>query len=190
MIRNIFKIIINVINKFNIKKQNILIEGSCIINGILFLRNYGSIKIGTNFKATSGKNNNPIGGDTILRLICRKKAEIIIGNNVGISNSTMHICNKLTIEDNVMIGGSCKIWDSDFHSINYKDRIFNGDKNVITKEIYICENVFIGANCIILKGVTIGKNSVIGAGSVVTKSIPENEIWAGNPAKKIKGLKN
>lgn len=43
-----------------------------------------------------------------------------------------------------------------------------------------------GAHTIILKGVHIGKGAVIGAGSVVTKNIPENEIWAGNPAKFIK----
>ena len=54
--------------------------------------------------------------------------------------------------------------------------------------VVIGGNVFIGARCIILKGVTIGENSIIGAGSVVTKSIPANEIWAGNPAKFIRKI--
>ena len=39
---------------------------------------------------------------------------------------------------------------------------------------------------ITLKGVAIGENSIIGAGSVVTRSIPKNQIWAGNPAKFIR----
>ncbi len=51
--------------------------------------------------------------------------------------------------------------------------------------IIIKDNVFIGLNSIILPGVTIGTNVVIGAGSIVTRSIPDNTIVAGNPARKI-----
>ena len=48
------------------------------------------------------------------------------------------------------------------------------------------DNVMIGAGTIVLGPVTIGKNTKIGAGSVVTRDIPDNEIWAGNPARLIK----
>lgn len=54
--------------------------------------------------------------------------------------------------------------------------------------VRIGSNVFVGMNAIILKGVTIGDNVIIGAGSVVTKDIPSNEVWAGNPARKIMDL--
>ena len=54
--------------------------------------------------------------------------------------------------------------------------------------VVIGDNVFIGAKCIILKGVIIGENSIVGAGSVVTKSIPANQIWAGNPARFIRNV--
>ncbi|MCK5843786.1 MAG: hypothetical protein KAG97_03700 [Victivallales bacterium] len=50
------------------------------------------------------------------------------------------------------------------------------DINIPTKSVTIEDGVF------------IGENSVVGAGSVVVKSIPANEIWAGNPAKFIKKL--
>jgi len=36
-----------------------------------------------------------------------------------------------------------------------------------------------------MKKIEIGKNSIIDACSVGTKSIPSNEVWAGNPAKFI-----
>ncbi len=47
-------------------------------------------------------------------------------------------------------------------------------------------NVTVYANAVIVGNVHIGSNSVIGAGSVVLSDVPENEIWAGNPARFIK----
>lgn len=54
--------------------------------------------------------------------------------------------------------------------------------------IRIGDNVFIGANATVLPGVSIGNNSVIGANSVVTKSVPENTVVAGNPARVVCSL--
>lgn len=47
----------------------------------------------------------------------------------------------------------------------------------------IGNTVFIGAGSIIMPGVTIGDEVIIGAGSVVTKNVPDNCVYAGNPAK-------
>lgn len=47
----------------------------------------------------------------------------------------------------------------------------------------------IGAGAIILPGLTIGTNSFVGAGSVVTKDVPNNCLFAGNPAKFIRKIK-
>jgi len=159
-----------------------------LINGKIFIRNAGEITIGNNFKANSGKNYNPIGGDTTIRFIVRSKGHLIIGDNVGISNSTFVCWDRIEIGDYVYIGGSCKIWDTDFHSLNPIERRHNGDKQVRTSPIKIGDYAFIGGNSIILKGVTIGKNSIIAAGSVVTRYVPDNEVWGGNPAKFIKKL--
>lgn len=94
----------------------------------------------------------------------------------------------IEIEDNVYIGSGVKIWDTDFHSLQYTNRLKLPDTGVKHAPIKIKEGAFIGACTIVLKGVTIGKYSVIGAGSVVAKSIPDNEIWAGNPAQFIKKI--
>ena len=48
------------------------------------------------------------------------------------------------------------------------------------------KHAWIGARTVICQSVTIGENAVVGAGSVVTKDIPDNEAWAGNPARFIK----
>jgi len=52
-------------------------------------------------------------------------------------------------------------------------------------KIVVRDNVYIGNNVLIMPGVEIGSDVIIGAGSIVTKSIPNNSIYAGNPAKKI-----
>lgn len=50
----------------------------------------------------------------------------------------------------------------------------------------IGDNVTVGANVVIIGGITIGNNVIIGAGAVVTKSIPDNCVVVGNPARIIK----
>lgn len=52
-------------------------------------------------------------------------------------------------------------------------------------KVKIGDNVYVGNNAIILPGVSIGNNVVVGAGSVVTKSVPDNSVIGGNPAKLI-----
>lgn len=50
-------------------------------------------------------------------------------------------------------------------------------------KVLIGSQVYIGHGSIILPGVTIGNNVLVAAGSVVTKSIPDNMVVGGNPAK-------
>src|SRR5690606_37782450 len=82
------------------------------------------------------------------------------------------------IGDNVSISASVTILTADH---NLKSDRFEGQ----IKEITIGDDAFIGTNAIILPGCNIGKGAGLGAGSVLTRSIPTQEIWAGNPAKKI-----
>jgi len=56
---------------------------------------------------------------------------------------------------------------------------------IVEIPIKIEDDVWVGTGAIITAGVTIHNHAVVGAGSVVTHDIPEYEIWAGVPAKKI-----
>lgn len=56
---------------------------------------------------------------------------------------------------------------------------------VLAGNVTVGKSCFIGANAVIKNGVTIGDNAIIGAGSVVIKNVPKNEIWVGNPSKKM-----
>lgn len=55
-----------------------------------------------------------------------------------------------------------------------------------TPKTTIENDVWIGLGSTVLSGVTIHNGAVVGAGSVVTHDVPAYEIWAGNPARKIR----
>ena len=74
------------------------------------------------------------------------------------------------------------------HSTDYRIRNADDVSDIMGEPIIIEDNVWIGANCTIMPGVHIGKHSIVAAGSVVTKSVPEDVIVAGVPAKIVKKL--
>lgn len=163
-----------------------------IIHGIPYVSvaRTGECKIGHGFKMNNGLRSNPIGPPQRSIIFVAPNANLNIGNNVGISQTAIVCFHKIIIGNNVRIGAGSRIYDTDFHSLNPQDRIDgkSDEKHTVMKPVELKDNVFVGAHTTILKGTTIGENSIIGACSVVTKSVPDNEIWAGNPAKFVKKL--
>lgn len=50
----------------------------------------------------------------------------------------------------------------------------------------IGDNVTLGSHVCIIGDITIGNNVIVGAGSVVVKSVPDNVVVVGNPARVIR----
>ena len=147
------------------------------------------IEIGNNCIIRSNFWSNLIGLYQRTIIIAKRGGKIKIGENVGISGTTIYAWNSIEIGANTLIGANCKILDSDLHPIDAEDRAKKEYADYVkTAPVIIGKNCFIGCNTLILKGVNIGDNSVIGAGSVVTKSIPANVIAAGNPALVIRKI--
>lgn len=116
-------------------------------------------------------------------------------------------CEKYARSIGVVIGEDCAIASKNFGSEPYLITI--GDHVQVTNDvkffthgggwvfrrdspkfdyfgkIVIGSNVYIGNNAMILPGVTIGDNVIVAAGAIVTKSVADNNIVAGNPAKVI-----
>ena len=77
------------------------------------------------------------------------------------------------IQNEVQIGSHCSI---------YSHSTIDNKKGPVILE----KNCKIGTHSTIMPNVTVGENSIIAAYSFVTKKIPNNELWAGIPAKKIR----
>lgn len=176
------------VNYPSLMLHKVKLERGCGIRGLLYIKasmSASSIFVGEGTNINSSLGSDPIGGSTRTILYTRGTGKIFIGKRVGISNTAIVSEESVTIGDDTNIGGGTVIYDTDFHSLRASDRL-SGDQMVKTAPVKIGEKVFIGAHCIILKGSEIGDNAVIGAGSVVSGRIPANEIWAGNPARKIR----
>ena len=180
----------NIMNKVILRINGVEFDRSVSISGRIFIRNDGEIVIGKGVKINSASWSNPIGGNdrTYLQIM---RGGLSIGDNSGISNTAITVAESVNIGRHVFIGAGCKIYDTDFHPIEAEFR-FGSNADICrtkTKPIIIEDGAFIGGHSIVLKGAHIGKNSVIGAGSVVTGNIPANEVWAGNPARFIRKIK-
>lgn len=174
-----------ILNFITLHRKKTVYDKTLKINGRIRIYGKGKILLGKNTAINSSLSSNPTGGDICTIFSVDPGAVLEIGDNSGLSNCAIVCKNHIKIGNDVRIGTSVKIYDSDFHSKDAYERTHGKDK-AEAKEIEIKDGAFIGGHSIILKGVTIGKNSIIGAGSVVTKSVPDNQIWGGNPAKFIK----
>ena len=122
-------------------------------------------------------------------IVVGKDAKLMIDDYAGLNGSLIYCMNNIHIGKHVHIGGGCRIYDTNFHNLDWqarRDPQKNGD--AVTAPVMIDDDVFIGTNCIIGKGLSIGARSIVAAGSVVVKSIPQDELWGGNPAKFIKKI--
>lgn len=90
-------------------------------------------------------------------------SETIIGDHTKINN-LCHIAHNNRIGRNVTITGCVNL----------------SGGNIIE------DNVWIAPNASLVGYVHIGENATIGMGAVVVKDVPSNEVWVGNPAKKLK----
>ena len=57
---------------------------------------------------------------------------------------------------------------------------------VLTGNVTVGDYSMIGAGAVVLPNLRIGNHVIVGAGSVVTKSIPNNKVAYGNPARIIR----
>lgn len=167
--------------------KNIRVDGGVLVSS----KKANSITIGDHFKLNSAIRSNFVGitNKAVFQIVSGGK--IKIGSNCGFTSTILSSRVSISIGNQVKIGANVRIFDHDYHSLNYLERRSVSEDNLgcASSPVIIGDDVFIGTNSIILKGVTVGARSVIGAGAVVTISeIPPDSLVAGNPARIIRQL--
>lgn len=129
----------------------------------------------------------------------RKYLNVVIIPNIPFTNLRVSMYRLLgyRIGKNVFIGMKCYMDDIEPSNtiiennvtVSYGTYFAGHGKNQKHTTIVIKENTYIGMSCNILSGnsgIIIGPNAVIGAGSLVNKSIPQNSVAVGSPARVIR----
>lgn len=159
-------------------------------NPIIVKKEGSVIRMGKGVVLVSNSTANTAGvNHPVIIATYSEKAEVIIGDNVGMSGTSINCVDSCIIKEGVKLGANVNVWDTDFHPLDPVVRA--NQKSILEAQsapIVLEKNVWVGANTTILKGVTIGENTVVGTMSLVNKSLPANSICAGIPASKIRDL--
>ena len=108
---------------------------------------------------------------------------IVIGDRSFVGRGCeFNIRQRLEIGCDALIASGCKFIDHDHgYALGRPMNVQNGKEAAIV----VGDDVWLGVNVVVLKGVRIARGAIVAAGAVVTKSVGENEIWGGVPARKI-----
>lgn len=156
------------------------------VMGWIRVRNMGVLRIGNDVQIRSGYSNY-VGAGCPTAIWVGQQGQFTVGDRCRMSNITVLCMNRVTVLHETLIGGGCRIFDTDFHQLDPAGRLSNTGK-VGSAPICIGPQAFLGGHVTVLKGVTIGEGAVIGAGSIVTRDVPAYEVWAGVPARRLRSL--
>ena len=169
--------------------KGLRVDGKTVIH----IDKKGALCFGENVEINSRFCANLVGMTNPTVFQCIGNGSIHIGDNSGCSSTVFSSRCNITIGQNVKIGGNVRIFDHDYHPLDYQERrkVYLPDTGLPSYPVTIGNDVFIGTNALILKGVSIGDRSIIGAGAVVAmKTIPPDSLVVGNPAKIVSKSKN
>ncbi len=133
-----------------------------------------------------------IGDDTMLAnsvMLSCKSGTIRIGAHAGIGAQTIIQSTSgcpVGVGDDVIIGPRCYLVGGGSYRLDRLDEPIWKQGIEPDTGCTVEDNVWLGANVTVLGGVTIASGSVIAAGAVVNRSVGENVICAGVPARVIR----
>ncbi|MFD2724590.1 gamma carbonic anhydrase family protein [Hyunsoonleella rubra] len=124
--------------------------------------------------------NATIVGDVVMGNQCSVWFSAVVRGDVNY----IKMGNKVNVQDGAVIHGTYKTAPT-----NIGNNVSIGH-NALVHGCTIHDNVLVGMGSIIMDGAIVESNCIIAAGAVVSKNtvVPSGSIYAGVPAKKIKGI--
>lgn len=165
--------------------ENVVVEHNCVIHSGTIIGNNSRIRSCSSIGG-DGFGFERLGDGTPLRF--PHLGGVIIGENVEIGSCTTiargtlsntEIKNSVKIDNLVHIAHNCVIDEGAFVIACAE----------VSGGVYIGKNAWIAPNSCTHQKISIGANSLVGLGAVVTKDVPDNAVYTGNPAKKIRDIK-
>ena len=128
------------------------------------------------------KGNNRI--DRGVRILSANKGNIVLDEGVRVGlYSVFNGGDDILVGKKVLISGFVYLQTS-MH--NHKKGKSVQDQGYSHKPVILEDDVWLGTHVVVLPGCAIKKGSVVGSNAVVTKSIDEEQIAGGVPAKILK----
>ena len=123
-------------------------------------------------------------------------AAVVGAVRVGAGSSIWHQVTLRGDNNYITVGDGTNIQDNSCVHINSKDypAIIGNHVNIgHSALIHACtlhDHAFVGMGAIVLDGAVIESDAMLAAGAMLTpgKRIPTGELWAGRPARKMRGL--
>jgi len=169
------------------------IIGNCIIGDNTFIDSYVKIFDGVQIgESCVFRHGCIIGGESVAyqkdddgnRFHFPQLGGLIIGHHVEVgiySQIDKGALSDTVVGDYVKLGSQCHISHNDKIANNV---VLTGGV-ILAGSVSVGENTWISTRVIANPGHSIGKDCFLSTASVINKDVPDGEVWAGNPAKKI-----
>ena len=115
-----------------------------------------------------------MGKDVRIGEFCSIGDDCSLGDGCHLSDHVI-LCRGTIIEEGVFIGPSC---------VFFNDNYMRGERQI--KPPLIKKKARIGGGSAVCQGVIIGENAMVGIGSLVVSNVPDEEMWFGRPAKRVR----
>lgn len=110
---------------------------------------------------------------------------IVIGKHTSMNRRCHLIAQEHT---NIIIGEDCMFSNTIIVRTSDSHPIYNAEGIRINpaKDVKIGNHVWVAPSSVIMKGADIGNGCIVGSHSMVNKSVPENSLVVGMPARVVK----